>query len=64
MRAVQGGQIHAKAGGCPDETGAADMHFMDSGDSLVAGDALATQDQATLTVRATEDAELLLFDMA
>ena len=34
------------------------------GDSLVAGDALATQDQATLTVRATEDAELLLFDMA
>ena len=33
------------------------------GESLSAGDALATQDQATLTVRATEDAELLLFDM-
>jgi redox-sensitive bicupin YhaK (pirin superfamily) len=34
------------------------------GESLTSGDALATQDQATLTVRATIDAELLLFDMA
>ena len=34
------------------------------GQSLSAGDAVATQDQATLTVRATDDAELLLFDMA
>ena len=34
------------------------------GESLSAGDAVATQDQATLTVRATDDAELLLFDMA
>lgn len=34
------------------------------GESLSAGDAIATQDQASLTVRATDDAELLLFDMA
>jgi redox-sensitive bicupin YhaK (pirin superfamily) len=34
------------------------------GESLTSGDALATQDQATLTARATIDAELLLFDMA
>ena len=34
------------------------------GDELVAGDAIATQDQAILTVRANEEAELLLFDMA
>ena len=35
-----------------------------NGQSLTAGDALATQDEASLTVRATDDAELLLFDMA
>ena len=34
-----------------------------NGESLVAGDAVATQDQDALTVRATADAELLLFDM-
>ena len=34
------------------------------GNELVAGDALATQDQPVVTVRATEPAELLLFDMA
>lgn len=34
------------------------------GVSLTAGDAAACQDQATLRVRAVEDAELLLFDMA
>lgn len=34
------------------------------GDTLTAGDALATQDEDSLTVRATTKAELLLFDMA
>ena len=34
------------------------------GESLSAGDAVATQDQPALTVRAIDDAELLLFDMA
>ena len=34
------------------------------GEELVAGDAVATQDQDRLTVRATDGAELLLFDMA
>ena len=34
------------------------------GESLTAGDALALQDAERLTVSATEDAELLLFDMA
>ncbi len=33
------------------------------GQRLAAGDALATSDQATLTLQATEDSELLLFDM-
>ena len=31
---------------------------------LVAGDAVAMQDQATLSIRATQDSELLFFDMA
>jgi len=34
------------------------------GETLSAGDAVATQDQPALTVRAREDTELLLFDMA
>ena len=34
------------------------------GESLSAGDAVATQDHARLTVRAVDDSELLLFDMA
>jgi redox-sensitive bicupin YhaK (pirin superfamily) len=34
------------------------------GQRLAAGDALAISDQATLTLQATEDTELLLFDMA
>lgn len=34
------------------------------GEQLLAGDAVATQDQATLQVRSIEEAELLLFDMA
>ena len=34
------------------------------GQSLAAGDAAVMQDQASLVVRATEEAELLLFDMA
>lgn len=34
------------------------------GERLAAGDALAISDQATLTLRATQDSELLLFDMA
>ena len=34
------------------------------GNELVAGDAVATQDQRNVTIRATEPAELLLFDMA
>ncbi len=34
------------------------------GSALSAGDAVAIVDQASLTVRASEDAELLLFDMA
>jgi len=34
------------------------------GSTLTAGDALATQDQDALTVRAINEAELLLFDMA
>ena len=34
------------------------------GNELVAGDAVATQDQDALRVRATDDTELLLFDMA
>ena len=34
-----------------------------NGESVVAGDAVATQDQDNLSVRATEDSELLLFDM-
>ena len=33
------------------------------GESISAGDAVATQDQSALTVRAIDDAELLLFDM-
>lgn len=33
------------------------------GETLVAGDAIATQDQPALTIRATDEAELLLFDM-
>lgn len=33
------------------------------GQRLAAGDALATSDQAALTLQATEDSELLLFDM-
>lgn len=33
------------------------------GNDLVAGDAVATQDQASIQVRANENAELLLFDM-
>jgi redox-sensitive bicupin YhaK (pirin superfamily) len=34
------------------------------GSTITAGDAVATQDQDTITVRAVEDSELLLFDMA
>ena len=34
------------------------------GHKLVAGDAVATQDQASLSIRAATDSELLLFDMA
>ena len=34
------------------------------GQELVAGDAVATQDQSSLSVRAKTDAELLLFDMS
>lgn len=34
------------------------------GEKLLAGDALATQDQASLNLRCVEKAELLLFDMA
>jgi quercetin 2,3-dioxygenase len=34
------------------------------GKAVSAGDAVAMQDQASFSVRATEDAELLLFDMA
>lgn len=34
------------------------------GEQLLAGDAVATQDQATLQIRSIEEAELLLFDMA
>ena len=34
------------------------------GENLSAGDALATQDKPALSVRALEDSELLLFDMA
>lgn len=34
------------------------------GKRLVAGDAVATQDQNAVSVRATQDTELLLFDMA
>ena len=33
------------------------------GETVVAGDAIATQDQGSLTVHAAEDSELLLFDM-
>lgn len=33
------------------------------GDAVTAGDAIATQDHDKLSVRATEDSELLLFDM-
>jgi redox-sensitive bicupin YhaK (pirin superfamily) len=35
-----------------------------NGESLGSGDAAALQDQDALSVRATEDSELLLFDMA
>ncbi len=34
------------------------------GNTLVAGDAVATQDHSSLTVSANQDSELLLFDMA
>jgi redox-sensitive bicupin YhaK (pirin superfamily) len=34
------------------------------GNKISAGDAVATQDQDTISVRAVEDSELLLFDMA
>ena len=35
-----------------------------AGEQLAAGDAIATQDHAVLSVRAVEDSELLLFDMS
>jgi len=37
---------------------------VDGGEQLSAGDAIAIQDRASLQIRATEDAELLLFDLA